>query len=179
MARMLPAIVTLEQHQERLREDPEAYRPEHCCHCGKGGLHRHGHYERNAPRGEGVAFSLGSLFIPRFYCPKCHGTCSRLPGCLAPRRQYWWQTQQAALEGLNCGGSIREVARRTWPSRRTLGRWWVWLRAQFDGHSLHLRSRFAQLGRAVEGKAFWSLCFERMSLGEAMGWLDRAGVSVP
>ena len=105
MARMLPGIETLTQHQERLRDDPEAYRPERCPHCGKGGLHRHGHYERNAPRGEGMAFSLGSLFIPRFYCPKCHGTCSRLPACLSPRRQYWWQSQQAVLAAVDLQGS--------------------------------------------------------------------------
>jgi transposase-like protein len=179
MARMLPAIETLEQHQERLREDPEAYRPERCCHCGKGGLHRHGHYERHAPRGEGLAFSLGLLRIPRFYCPTCHGTCSRLPACLSPRRQYRWTSQQAVLARLLAGASIREVARWLWPSRRSVGRWWAWLQGQFDVHSLHLRSRFAQLGRAVDWMGFWSLCFDRMSLGEAMGWLDRAGVSVP
>jgi len=90
MSRMLPGIVTLEQHQQRLRDDPVAYRPECCPHCGKAVLHRHGHYERNVPRGEGLAFSLGSLFIPRFYCPTCHGTCSQLPACLSPRRQYGW-----------------------------------------------------------------------------------------
>jgi len=179
MARMLPGIETLEQHQERLRNDPEAYRPERCPHCGKAGLHRHGHYKRNVPRGEGMAFSLGSLFIPRFYCPKCHGTCSRLPACLSPRRQYWWQRQQAVLERLIRGASIREVARRLRPSRRTIGRWWQWLAARFDVHGLHLRSRFPELGRAVDWKAFWSLCFKCMSLGEAMGWLDHAGVRVP
>jgi len=179
MARMLPAIVTLEQHQERLREDPEAYRPARCCHCGKSGMRRHGHYERNAPRGEGLALSLGSLFIPRFYCPRCQRTCSRLPAPLAPRRQYWWQAQQGAVVALISGRSIRAVARQAWPSRRTIGRWWNRLQAQFDTHSLHLRSRFPQLGRSVDFKAFWSLCFERMSLGEAMGWLDRVEVSVP
>jgi len=51
--------------------------------------------------------------------------------------------------------------------------------AGFNTHSLHLRSRFPELGRAMDWKAFWSLCFERMSLGEAMGWLDRVGVRVP
>jgi hypothetical protein len=142
-------------------------------------MHRHGHYERNVPRGEGLVFLLGSLFIPRFYCPNCRGTCSRLPGCLAPSRQYWWRTQQAVLEGLLSGQSVREVARRKRPSRRTVGRWKDWLQSQFDVHSLHLRSRFAELGQSVDWKAFWSLCFERMRLGEAMGWLDRAGVSVP
>ena len=179
MARMLPGIESLEQHLEQLRDDPDSYRPDCCPHCGKGGLHRHGYYERNAPRGEGMAFSLGSLFIPRFYCLKCHGTCSRLPACLSPRRQYWWAIQQTVLIRLMMGESLREVARSLWPSRHTIGRWWQWLVAGFDIHSLHLRNRFPELGRAVDWKAFWSLCFERMSLGDAMGWLDHAGVRVP
>jgi transposase-like protein len=179
MARMLPAIVTLEQHQQRLRDDPNTYRPERCCHCGKAGLHRHGSYERNVPRGEGLAFVLGPLLIPRFYCPNCRATCSRLPGGLPPRRQYGWQSQQAVLEGLISGQPIREMARRLWPSRRTIGQWWRWLEERFDLHALHLRSRFPDLGRSVDWKTFWSLCFERMTLTEAMGWLDRAGVSVP
>lgn len=179
MARMLPGIRTLAQHQERLRNAPDAYRPENCPHCGKGGMHRHGHYERNAPRGEGLAYSLGSLFIPRFRCPTCHGTCSRLPACLAPRRQYWWRTQQAALALLLSGESFRAVARRMRPSRRAIGRWWQRLEARFDVHALHLRSRFPELGRAVDWQRFWSLCFESMGLSEAMGWLDHAGVNVP
>ncbi len=179
MARMLPAIETLEQHQEQLREDPEAYRPERCPHCGKGGVHRHGHYERNVPRGEGLAFVLGLLLIPRFFCPKCRDTCSRLPGCLSPQRQYRWTRQQAVLDQLILGASRRAVARRLKPSRRTIGRWWQGLAGRFDIHALHLRSRFAELGRAVDWKGFWSQCFERMSLGGAMGWLDHAGVRVP
>lgn len=77
MVRMLPGIQTVEQHQQRLREDPDGYRPERCPRCGKAGLHHHGHYERNAPRGEGLAFLLKPLFIPRFLCPQCHSTCSR------------------------------------------------------------------------------------------------------
>ena len=74
---------------------------------------------------------------------------------------------------------MREVARRLRPSRRTIGRWWQWLESRFDAHGLHLRSRFADLGRAADWKGFWLRCLERMSLGAAMGWLDRVGVSVP
>ncbi len=77
------------------------------------------------------------------------------------------------------GVSLREVARSLWPSRHTVGRWWQWLMKGFDVHGLHLRNRFPELGRAMDWKAFWSLCFERMSLSEAMGWLDRVGVRVP
>lgn len=83
------------------------------------------------------------------------------------------------MEGLISGQSIREMARKMWPSRRTIGRWWRWLEGRFDLHALHLRSRFAPLGRSADWKGFWSLCFERMALSEAMGWLDLAGVAVP
>lgn len=181
MVRMLPGIETLEQHQERLRDDPDAYRPERCPGCGKGGLHAHGHYERNAPRGEGKAFSLGLLRIARFCCPHCRRTCSRLPGCLSPRRQYWWRRQQAVLERLLGGESIHAVAApvAVGPSRHTLARWWQRLEAQSDVFALSLRSRFADLGRAVDWRAFWSRTFESMSLQQAMGWLDRMGVVVP
>jgi transposase-like protein len=179
MKRMLPGIETLAQHQEQLRDHPDTYRPERCPHCGKGGLHRHGAYARNTPRGEGMAFSLGLLFIPRFYCPTCRSTCSRLPACVSPRRQYWWATQQAVLSLLLREKSRREVARLMGPSRRTLGRWWQGLKRRFHEHALHLRSRFPVLGRAMDWQAFWSRGFERMSLREAMGWLDRVGVAVP
>ncbi len=84
MTRMLPGIETLEQHQKLLRDDPDRYCPERCAHCGKAGLHHHGHYERNPPRGENMTLLLGVLLIARFYCPKCRRTCSRLPACLSP-----------------------------------------------------------------------------------------------
>ena len=179
MTRMVSGIDSVEQHLEQLRADPEVYRPERCPHCGKAGMHQHGQYVRNAPRGEGVAFSLESLVIPRFYCPACQGTCSRLPACLAPRRQYRWATQQAVLERLMGGESRRTVARRKGPGRRTLGRWWQWLQGRFAEHGFHLRSRFAELGRAGDWKGFWSSCFQRRGLGPAMLALERAGVVVP
>ena len=179
MPRMLPECSTLEQHQEHIRNDPDAYRPERCPHCGKAGLHHHGHYERNAPKGEGLALLLGVLLILRFFCPACRRTCSRLPGCLSPRRHYWWHSQQAVLALLVAGTSIRAVARRTTPSRRTIRRWWQALETRSIEFGLHLRSRFAELGRAVDWKAFWVRCFESMSLAEAMAWLDHAGVCVP
>jgi transposase-like protein len=179
MARMLPGVESLEQHRMLLESNPDAYKPERCPRCGKSGLHHHGHYERNAPRGEGLALALGLLIILRFFCPACRGTCSRLPACLAPRRQYWWRCQQAVLAGLSAGESVRKAAREMMPSRRTIGRWRQWVEEELDLHALHLRGRFAELGRAQGWKAFWSLCFATMRLSEAMGWLDRMGVRVP
>ena len=179
MCRILPGIHSLEQHLEHLQDQPESYRPQRCPQCGKAGLWRHGCYERKAPPGEGVAFALDGLFIPRFLCPHCRRSCSRLPACIAPLRQYLWRVQQAVFERLIAGESIRRVSCTLWPSRRTVSRWWQWLSKQFDVHALHLRSRFPPLGRAVNWQAFWVGCFERMRLCEAMSWLDRAGVVVP
>ena len=179
MSRMLPGIESLEQHRVLLEDNPDAYKPERCPRCGKAGLHHHGHYERNAPRGEGLSLAVGLLMILRFFCPACRGTCSRLPSCLSPWRQYWWKSQEAVLERLSAGESVRKVAREMMPSRRTIGRWRHGIAEEFDRHSLQLRSRFAELGRAVDWKAFWWLCLQRMSLSAAMGWLDRMGVCVP
>ncbi len=179
MPRILPEIYTLEQHQELILNDQDAYRPECCPHCGKAGLHHHGHYERNPPKGEGLAFLLGMLIILRFFCPNCRRTCSRLPGCLSPRRHYWWKSQQGVLKLLLSGGSFHAVASKTQPSRQTIGRWWRRLNECFECYTLHLRSRFPSLGRTTGGKDFWSHCFDVMSLAEAMGWLDHEGVNVP
>jgi transposase-like protein len=179
MARIVPGLDSVEQHLQCLENDPEAYRPERCPRCGKAGMHGHGHYERKAPPGEGVAFVLGALFIPRFLCPHCRSTCSRLPTCVAPWRQYLWKAQQAVLERLLAGASRRELARAYAPSRRTIGRWWQWLKARFVEQSFHLRSGFADLGRAMNLPAFWRACFEQMGLAEAMAWIEHEGVIVP
>ena len=179
MTRILPEIATLEQHQQQVLNDPDAYRPPCCPHCGKSGLHHHGYYERNAPKGEGIAFLLRALFILRFFCPGCRRSCSRLPGCLSPRRHYWWKSQQEVLELLIAGHSIYEVAQQKWPYYRTVRRWWKRLETCFEQHALSLRSRFPDLGRSVDWKDFWSQSFSIMSLAQAMGWLDHDGVYVP
>jgi hypothetical protein len=126
-----------------------------------------------------MAFSLESLVVPRVYCPRCQGTCSRLPVCLAPLRQCRWATLQAVLEGLIGRELRRAVGRRTGPGRRTLGRWWQWLTGRFAVHGFHLRSRFCELGRPGAWKGFWSACFQRLGLSQAMLKLEGAGVVVP
>ncbi len=99
--------------------------------------------------------------------------------CLAPRRHYPWSAQERVLVRLSAGESNRRIGQKVLPSRHTIGRWWQRLKARWDSHSLHLRGRFADLGRGVGVSAFWSGCLERMRLCEAMAWLDRAGVVVP
>jgi hypothetical protein len=179
MTRILPDIDLLKQHQQRVQSDPDAFRPACCPHCGMAGLHLHGHYERNVPKGEGLSLLLGVLLILRFLCPGCRRSCSCLPACLSPRRHYWWRSQQGVLGLLVAGQSIHQVAKVTMPYYRTILRWWKRLEACFDTHALSLRSRFPDLGRSVGLKGFWSRCFSIMSLEQAMGWLDHEGITVP
>ncbi len=179
MCRILPAIESLDQHLYHLEHHPEAYRPPQCPHCGVGGVWRHGHYRRKADRDGEDGVYLDPVPIPRFYCRHCQTTCSRLPGCMAPRRWYPWIVQQAVLALLLSGSSLREVARQCQPGRRTISRWWHWLEAQADQYRFHLRSRFQALGRYDGFTAFWSACFRQMSLATVMAWLDREGVAIP
>ncbi len=179
MCRILPAIDSLDQHLFHLEHHPEAYRPPQCPHCGLGGVWRHGHYQRKADREGKDGVYLNPVPIPRFYCRHCQATCSRLPSCIAPRRWYSWMAQQVVLAVLLGGSSVRQAARMSRPSRRTIHRWWRWLEDRFSRYSFHLRSHFPELGRCASQTAFWLACFRRMSLADAMAWLDRDGVLIP
>ena len=64
---------------------------------GLVGVWRHGHYRRKTDREGQEGVYLDPVPIPRFYCRHCQATCSRLPGCIAPRRWYSWLVQQAVL----------------------------------------------------------------------------------
>lgn len=179
MSRILPGISSLEQHLQHLEMHSEAYRPDRCPHCGKAGVWLHGHYHRKADREGNDGQYLDPIPIPRFYCPHCQATCSRLPACLAPQRWYLWATQQAVFILLLMGHSIRRVSQQHKPGRRTVGRWWRCLKGRFLEQAFDLRSRFPELGRHCSFSSFWQACFSRMTLAEAMGWLERDGVTVP
>jgi transposase-like protein len=179
MGRIVPGIASLNQHQQSLTSEPERYRPERCPHCGKARPWSHGSYARKADReGQGEE-SLNPVAIPRFYCPSCRATCSRLPECVAPHRWYGWAMQQAVLVLLLARTSIRAVSRQRLVSRRTVGRWWRWLHKRFDVHGFHLRSLLPDLGRCAQPIPFWSAALQQHALSTWMGSLDRLGVAVP
>jgi len=83
MCHILPAIDSLVQHIYHLKHHPEAYRPQRCPHCARGGVWRHGHYPRKADREGKDGVYHEPVPIPRFYCRHCQATCSQLPGCMA------------------------------------------------------------------------------------------------
>lgn len=179
MHRIVSGITTLQQHIETFSHTPEVYRPPACPHCGLNRLWRHGCYHRKADRGSPNCNKFNPAPIPRFCCPGCRHTCSRLPACIAPRRWYGWAVQQQALLMLLAGYSLHGVSLIAQPCRHTLRRWWQWLAARSGDFGFHLRSRFPELGRASDGHLFWRACLARMPLSDAMAWLDRNGVCVP
>lgn len=173
MHRMVSAIVSLPQHLIAIQYTPELYRPANCPHCGLGRLWRHGCYLRKADRQLPAARSLNPIPIPRYCCAGCRHTCSRLPGCLAPRRWYDWAVQQRALLALLSGRSLRAVSLLTGLPRQTLRRWHHWLSAQHEPFAFALRSRFPELGRAAGFSEFWQTCWQTRPLANTMAWLDQ------
>ena len=138
MQRILASMTSLEQHAQALSGDSEAYRPTACPRCQRSGLWRHGFYERKADRRVGVSAdeSLNPVAVPRFLCPACARTCSRLPACIAPRRWYDWAVQQFVLLMLLAGCSVHRCAVCTGRERHTVRRWRDWLCERSESFAL-------------------------------------------
>jgi len=179
MQRIVPSILSLQQHRDSLERQPVIYRPVACPHCGLARLWGHGCYERKADRRPGPFGSMNPIPVPRFFCQGCRQTCSRLPECIAPRRWYGWAVQQVVLLWLLCGGSLHQAAVQGGVDRQTVRRWWAWLRERSEAFGFWLRARFPDLGRAVDFSGFWRGCLVAMPLSRAMAWLDRDAVAVP
>lgn len=179
MKRIVASILTLQQHLDSLDQQPIVYRPPACPNCAYGKLWRHGCYSRKADRHSPASASLNPIPIPRYLCPGCHRTCSRLPECLSPRRWYDWTMQQMAILMLLSGCSLRDCGRQCGLDRHTIRRWWLGLQARHHEFALFLRARFPELGRSGDFVGFWRHCLQTMSLSRAMAWLDHDGVLVP
>lgn len=175
MHRILASITSLEQHAQALAEDSEAYRPAACLRCGRGGLWRHGFYERKADRRVGVSAdeSFNLVEVPRFLCRACERTCSRLPACIAPRRWYDWAVQQLVLLMLLAGCSVHRCGVCSGRDRHTVRRWRDWLHERSEVFAFFLRSRHPEFGRCADHASFWRNVIEVLSLAQAMALLDR------
>jgi len=173
MHRIVATVTSLEQHLRLLVDEPERYRPPACPRCGLGKLWRHGCYRRKAERGAGASAARNPVPVPRFLCPGCEHTCSRLPVCIAPRRWYNWVIQQCVLCCLAAGGSLHAAARSCQVARHTARRWGAWLIQRGEQFAFFLRSRAPEWGRVSDSAAFWRARLAERQLPELMAWLDR------
>jgi transposase-like protein len=176
MSTIIPGILSLDQYLNAQKETPERFRPAYCPHCGKAGLHNHGHYDRKADRNSGTH---NPIHIPRFFCQSCHRTCSTLPECIPPRRWYLWSIQQAALILVFFGVSLTTAAKEVAPSRHTISRWFERLKERFRFHKDVLYQHFIDLSRTDNFAGFWPACFRKLSLSQAMYLCHVAGVNIP
>lgn len=176
MQNIVPNLTTLEQYLNAQKEAPGIFRPERCPSCGKEGLWIHGCYDRKADRSSG---SHDPVHIFRFFCPWCNCTCSVLPECIPPYRWYLWRVQQAAIILVLFGKSIAAVAKAITPSRHTISRWMERLKERFRLHKDVLCQHLIDLGRTGDFTEFWSACFSKIPLSQAMLFCHIAGVNIP
>ena len=125
MALILPGVLSLSQHVDTLRKEPESYRPKRCPRCGHAILWCHGCYTRKSdPTGV-----LNPVSIPRFFCPSpdCRSTCSMLPECIPPRSWYLWQVRQVVFLLLLTGNSLNATvaSNGSLAGRQTIQRWFL------------------------------------------------------
>lgn len=176
---ILTKILSLCQHLQTLKTDPERYRPSYCPHCGKSGLWQHGRYHRKSDRENPPERSLNPIPIPRFYCQHCAHTCSVLPECIPPKRWYLWLTQEAVLLLHMQGYSHRKISQSHMPSRFTVSRWVTRGIERFTDYASALKSHFSWLGYCDGFVSFWQRCLSVMSLSSAMVVVNQSGMPVP
>lgn len=169
-------IPNIDQYLKLQKDTPKSLCPSKCPHCGKSGLWSHGHYGRKTV-GTFGNHDLVSVF--RFFCPCCHRTCSVLPECIPPHRRYLWDIQQIAVALVLTGKSLRAVAKVIAPSRHTVSRWMERLKERFRQYQDTLCQHFIELGGIGDFIGFWSTCFSKISLSQAMCFCNAAGVKVP
>lgn len=172
-------IFTLIQYLKLLSENLCELRPDSCPHCGFGNLWFHGRYERKPDRPHCSKSNLNPIPIFRFYCPNCKRTCSVLPECIPPRRWYLWTVQQAVLLLYLGKQSIRQLAKQTAPSRRTIHRWLSRFKERFIVHASHLKSLDSKLGYRNSFSEFWQGVLAKMPLSTAMRQLNYLNNIVP
>jgi transposase-like protein len=171
--RIVASIISLEAHAAALESGCDALRPRNCPHCNGCILWGHGCYHRKADREPGGGGSFNPVAIARFLCAECLRTCSRLPLCIAPRRWYNWAVQQLVLLLILTGRSVNYCSGFAALDRRTVRRWRDWLAQRSEDFVFHLRSRFAELGRAPDTPMLWYRVMHEMTLGVAMALLDQ------
>lgn len=180
MYRIVSGITTLQQHIDTLRSTPNVYRPRCCPNCGHGTLWHHGCYLRKADRRPIPADEcLNPIWIPRYLCASCQRSCSRLPECIPPRRWYGWLLQQQVLQSLLAIYSLHGCSAAFGLCRRTVRRWWNWLKYSSPTFAFFLRSRHPEWGRTADWQSFWQVCLNTMPLSGVMAHLDHDGVNVP
>ena len=174
MRRIIIGITSLEQHLQTLSENREVYRPHLCPHCGFGKLWDHGNYDRKADRISVGKENMNPIPIPRYLCAGCERTCSRVPECIAPRRWYNWIVQAVYLRAVMRETQPEgEASASSHPTRRTIQRWWNWLRECGPVFRFHLSSRFAEFGRVGEALDYWCHVVDTMGLSRAMAFVNQ------
>jgi hypothetical protein len=176
MALILPGILSLLQHFETLRKDPESFRPKRCPGCRHAIVWCHGCYTRKTD-----IDSLNPVPILRFFCPDCRSTCSTLPECIPPRSWYLWQTRQVIFLLLLAGNSVGKTValNGSRACRRTIQRWWRRFQDCSPVYSFHLRAHFPWLGRHAGFNDFWTICLDSIPLSTVMRLIHEEGVLVP
>lgn len=172
-------IISLIQYIEVLKNKTEHNRLEECLCCGKANPRRHGSYPRKADHSNPGDASLNPIVVQRFLCLDCGKTCSELPECIPPRRWYLWEIQQIALALQLAGKSVRTIAQKIIPSRRTVSRWINRFKEQWLLHKDIFCNYFIDLGRTSSFADFWEVYFSQFSLAQAMRFCHTSGVPIP
>ena len=131
MAQIIKNYTSLEKYEQDVKYNPEGLKPSACKECGCNNIWCNSFYERAVSGRCANRQKADPIAILRFKCSRCKNHYSILPSIVPLLRWYLWCMQQWVLSMVLNGCSMQKAAKEAEVNRKTVSRWYHWLKNKF------------------------------------------------
>lgn len=179
MAQIIKDFKTIEEYIYLVEYNPEYLKPNSCSTCGCQHIWINGTYERAINQRNNNKDSSEAVSILRLKCSKCNSHYSILPSIIPLLRWYLWCMQQKALDLVLNGQSFYAVANIVGVDRKTVSRWYYWLKNKFNLISSLVNSTTTEFIQLCSMDDFYLSIFKWRDLSKLSRFLHDNDALVP
>jgi len=179
MTQIIKEYGTVNQYRDDVKYHPENLKPQACDNCGCNHFWKNGDYERAITGRDKDKSNSEVVDIIRFKCSFCHENYSVLPSMIPLFRWYLWCMQQWVLLLVLNGYSFYKAARVSGVDRRTVSRWFYWLKDKYKIIYHTMCQLDKNLSKYYLIKDFYSSLFSCHHLSKISMYLHQYNLLVP
>ena len=179
MAQIIKDFKTIEEYIYLVEYNPEDLKPKSCSNCGCQNIWINGTYDRAINKRNKNKDSSEAVSILRLKCSRCGSHYSILPSIIPLLRWYLWCMQQRALDLVLKGKSFYAVANIIGIDRKTVSRWYYWLKDKFELISSLVNSITTEFIQLCSMNDFYLSIFKWRDLSKLSRFLHDNDLLVP